>query len=59
MVETHVPPGTEVLQTIRYISPVLLDCSLRPVLSEEAFSAHPCYEVEYVPETSEPHPRSS
>ena len=55
-IETHVPPGTEVLQSIRYISPVLLDCSLRPLLSEEAFSAHPCYEVEYVPETYEPHP---
>jgi hypothetical protein len=55
-IETNVAPGTVVLQNIKYISPVLLDCDHRPLVAEKTFGAHPCYDVEYIPETYEPHP---
>ena len=35
-IETNVQSGTQVLQNVKYISPVLIDCSHRPLLRDKA-----------------------
>jgi hypothetical protein len=48
-IETTIPPGSGIVQSIEYMNPVVLDCDVLRTSSKTDLALRPCYDVSYAP----------